>query len=627
MEILNIRLDISRNRVDNLEEIWGLAKKCDWFIHIDQVINLGNTQTPKTIFLYTKEGEVTFKFFIYNILPNIKNTFNLIIGGDDYTFPSGKGDVRKNLYKDLQHEIQNILFLHPFLNKIFIENLDTVHPKCIPIPLGLLKNSKIDKYAKNYTTYENCIEYMPLNISSKEKLVMYCNINRDMDPQFLKRRMVRDVCRNEWSYFVDCYDDVSYENVISEENLKSMYLTYKFCLCLPGGGLDPCPKIWQALLCGCIPVIEHSTMDKVYERFPVMFIDSWNPPFHHCISPEILNQKFEELRPYYEDEEKRRKVLEMLTLDYWWKLVSHIPESKFIPEKSLFVDICSFNSSMIFKKEDLFLNKIDSLEEKTEFSMIYRSSNTKCNWSILHTKHENYIQKKEDKIEYVIDEKNNRFNEGGECLEDPRFFVMDNTLYVIYSQIGNFYNYPEVKQYISPADDFRKKINLTGVNLYIDKYNVQIEKNWSFFQVESSKKVYMVYSFLPTFILYEVDKLSFHASMIVNITFQNVPQIRGGTTPIEIDNKLYFFGHSMLPNFSYLVSLIIVDVNTLTIEGYIQDCVYNKYEFDKNLYFCRGAVYVKQDDLFIISCGADDIDVHFLHFSKKELDQRIINIV
>lgn len=626
MEILNLRLGLV-NKVESNDDIWGLAKRCDWFIHLDQVVNLSNTSSPNTIFVCSKVGDVTLSFFIRDILPTIQNMFNLIISGDDYSFPSGSGDVRKNHYINLQNEIYNTLFTNKYLNLIFVENLDTLHYKCKPLPLGLLKNSPITKYSNNYTTYENLIEYAPLNISSKQKLVMYCNINRDMDQQFLKRRMVRDVCRNEWNYFVDCYDEVSYETVLSEEKLKELYLTYKFCFCIHGGGIDPCPKIWQALLCGCIPIIEHSTMDEVYSKFPVVFVESWNPPFHNAVSPDFLNTKFEELRSYYEDETKRKKILEMLTLDYWWKIVSNTQSNIYTPPSRLFSDLQNFNTSIIIKTNNTYTNIIESLNEKHQFDLIYRSCYSKFNWSILYMKTNNYIEKKDGIIRYEIDEKNIRFSDGGECCEDPRFCLINGVLYAVYSILYNYYKYPKVYQVLTPVNDLTKIIHPTGVELNLDKRNSVTEKNWAFFQLNSSKKVYMIYSFLPKYVMYEMDKETFHCTKQISYTYDNVPIIRGGCMPIEIEDKLYFFGHNMKEDASYVLSLVVIDVQTLKIIGYIEDCLKDKKaEFNKKIYFCRGSLYVKKEELFIISCGVDDDYTQFLHLSKRNIDANIIYV-
>lgn len=109
----------------------GLAKKCDWFINGKQFINLTQTETPKYIYLSSRCND-TFVNFMENFFPKLINKYKLIIASEDRTFPTGNGDARINVYGNRQHLIQKLL------DKIYVENLDTIHPKIKPIPLGLL---------------------------------------------------------------------------------------------------------------------------------------------------------------------------------------------------------------------------------------------------------------------------------------------------------------------------------------------------------------------------------------------------------------------------------------------------------------------------------------------------------
>jgi hypothetical protein len=69
---------------------------------------------------------------------------------------------------------------------------------------------------------------------------------------------------------------------------------------------------------GCIPIIEHSPLDEVYNKLPVVFVDSWDA---ESITKEKMQKWLVDLRPFYEDPEKRKAVLEMLTMDYWWNIM------------------------------------------------------------------------------------------------------------------------------------------------------------------------------------------------------------------------------------------------------------------------------------------------------------------
>ena len=51
---------------------------------------------------------------------------------------------------------------------------------------------------------------------------------------------------------------------------------YQFILCPHGGGLDPNPKCWEALLMKCIPIVKRNTMSESLEHLPIVIVDDWN---------------------------------------------------------------------------------------------------------------------------------------------------------------------------------------------------------------------------------------------------------------------------------------------------------------------------------------------------------------
>jgi len=92
----------------------------------------------------------------------------------------------------------------------------------------------------------------------------------------------------------------------------------KFVLCIRGGGYDPCPRFFECILYGAIPIIQHSPLDEVFARFPVVFIDKLT---EDCLSEKFLMERLAELKEFYEGE-KRKHVLSMLSLDYWWQIIT-----------------------------------------------------------------------------------------------------------------------------------------------------------------------------------------------------------------------------------------------------------------------------------------------------------------
>jgi hypothetical protein len=306
-EIMNTRL-LKQDHY-GVRDLQGLAARCDWFVSGAQLVQVKRTDRPRVIFISAWQGDRAVPFFAHFVLPRIAHPFNLVIASEDATFPGGVGDARLKYFDKCQAEIAEILD-NGLVNRVFVENLDSSHPKCYPIPLGILRyNPAYDRYQRLLTSTARVADLPERRIN-----VLCCHRIRD-GPQWEKRRRVSRMAQSEWSQFVTHFDQNDDEAVYFER-LKQA----KFCLCVRGGGYDPSPRCWQAILCGAIPIIEHSPVDRAYERLPVVFVDAWST---EAVSESKLEQWMQKLAPYYTDAEKRALVLQMLTLDYWYNIVLH----------------------------------------------------------------------------------------------------------------------------------------------------------------------------------------------------------------------------------------------------------------------------------------------------------------
>ncbi len=289
-----------------VRDLTGISRRCDWFIHDHQLLNITNTLTPNTIFISAYRGYNAFPYFYNKLFPDLTTPFVLIIASEDYTFPTGKLDLRANFYHSMQKEIATLLS-SPLLIHCFVENLDTLLPKISPLPLGILHYENRDLYTP--------LLYSPHPISMDKRGIRVLSCHRDNrdGPQWDIRKRVATYCKNGWSKFV------TYETNLKPTDFRDRLLNTQFCLCVHGGGVDPSPRAWEALLCGAIPILEHSTLDEAYSRFPVAYIDAWTPD---AITPAKLDKWLTELRQYYEHPDKRSAVLSMLTTDYWWDIIT-----------------------------------------------------------------------------------------------------------------------------------------------------------------------------------------------------------------------------------------------------------------------------------------------------------------
>lgn len=283
----------------DLSSLDGLSKHCDMFIFDNYIIE--KKKNPKLIFVNAYKGNIGIPFFIDIVLPRLNNKFNLIVAGDDYTFPYGKGDSRKNLYKDCQDKIFKILLKNEFLNKIFVENCDIDDPRFVPIPLGMLGTKNI--YYKKY------LEFYPKNLNHKKILLFVCHRIHNKEKQFSERMVVNNLIQH-WRKFT------YYREQLEQSTFINTLLHSHFTLCVQGGGYDTCPRLWEALLVGTIPIVKsHFTMNKIYREFPVIVIvKDWNE-----INEEKLYKWLEERKEFILDPRKRKFILDKLKLKYWYQ--------------------------------------------------------------------------------------------------------------------------------------------------------------------------------------------------------------------------------------------------------------------------------------------------------------------
>jgi len=300
MELMSTR--IPEQDVYTVNCLSGVSKRCDWFINGTQLLNIMETAIPKTVFLTAYRGGDGINYFVEALLPKITSKFILIVASTDYTFPFGSGDIRRNEYLWAQRSITRLLD-SPYLIQIYVENLDTEHIKMTPIPLGMLPGMNT-----LYPIDES------VDLSLKRTLCLCRHRTRPWESrQWDDRLIVSTLCKTVWQDFVTLIEEeMSREDFIKE--LKQA----KFVLCIHGGGYDPCPRFFECILYGAIPIIQHSPLDGVFTRFPVVFIEDLTAG---SLSEEFLLDRLVELKEFYMGE-KRQQVLSMLTLDYWWQIIT-----------------------------------------------------------------------------------------------------------------------------------------------------------------------------------------------------------------------------------------------------------------------------------------------------------------
>ena len=307
-ELMSTRLQ--KKDIYTISDLTGLSKKCDVFIHKNKVLLVNNISNPRYYFI-SMYSPLTIFYFIQHVLPTLTYPIILILASEDYTFPTGKKDVRFNYFKSkINQDLAYKLIDHPMIKRIFVENLDTLHPKLTPIPLGIHP-----VFDTNFMTLYNDLQ-LKLNFDTPRTDLILCihRLHPDGTTQWDDRKQVNLYCSTIWKSYVQFF------TYLNDNDFKTKLLESKFVMCVHGGGIDPSPKVWQALLCGCMPIIESSTLDEAYSRFPVIYVDNWN---EDAITEEKICEWNKLYENFYNNIELRKNVLRMLMLDYWWDIISN----------------------------------------------------------------------------------------------------------------------------------------------------------------------------------------------------------------------------------------------------------------------------------------------------------------
>jgi len=179
--------------------------------------------------------------------------------------------------------------------------------KVSPFPVGLNPEEFPDQDL-NYVWRKTNIP--PSDILTRPLKALVCDRVRTGKDQWKLRAMVRQFCQDEWRDSCDA-------RTIPVDNFMDEIKKYPFLVCARGGGNDPSPKAWMALIAGVIPIIEHFPGDVLYSGMPVVLVDQWNST---TLTPQLLQHWRRSLAPYFDDPGEWAAVLEKLLPYHWLRL-------------------------------------------------------------------------------------------------------------------------------------------------------------------------------------------------------------------------------------------------------------------------------------------------------------------
>jgi len=174
----------------------------------------------------------------------------------------------------------------------FGQNIDFVHPKFHPIPIGMANERWTHGNQKVLTTV------IFQTAQYKKEYLLYMNFTQG---NYLNER--------GRVYGMFATKSFCYKTALQPfENYLIDLAKSQFVLSPRGNGLD-CHRTWEALLLGSFPIVTSSLLDPLYDDLPVVIVQDWNE-----ITAEFLNKKYEEMS-------QKTYNLDKLYVPYWNKLI------------------------------------------------------------------------------------------------------------------------------------------------------------------------------------------------------------------------------------------------------------------------------------------------------------------
>lgn len=300
-----------KNRGADQYVLSGIAARCDWAVlsdwHEPQCVlrRVRNTETPEHIFLSMRQAYFALPYFTNHVLPKLTRPFILVSGSEDLTFPRQIDQRWRPFNKSEQADIHAILD-HPLLKHWVAENLDlSAHPKLAPLPVGMVFSDQ--------PKIRDHIEIPSVTPLRERSLSVLSGHRERPGPQWETRRSVSALARSAWKDFC-----TQLEEDVCEAEFLALTQRHAFILCVEGGGLDPAPKAWQALLHGTIPIVRRTPLEAAYRHLPIAWVEDWTEA---ALSPDRLAKWRDRLGWAFDTPRGRAQTLNRLSLQYWWEYI------------------------------------------------------------------------------------------------------------------------------------------------------------------------------------------------------------------------------------------------------------------------------------------------------------------
>ncbi|MDC0141998.1 fringe family glycosyltransferase [bacterium] len=210
----------------------------------ERIVYIGNNEeinNKPLIFCYTHLLNIIND--LISTLKRMKNPFKIVFHNSDTEFNNNHIILFDKL---------------PLLQCIYTQNMNIVHEKVLPLPIGLANSQ--------WTHGNSKIHQEVYDMPIEKSMEIYFNFNKNTNRQQKRYK---------------CYNDIIKKGIKWNKNLPyKKYLIelkkHKYAICPVGNGIDT-HRFWECLYMNVIPICKKNRLVEYYSKFfPIVLLNDWN---------------------------------------------------------------------------------------------------------------------------------------------------------------------------------------------------------------------------------------------------------------------------------------------------------------------------------------------------------------
>ena len=302
---------LNTNRDTNVVSIYvccdafnEFIQKCVPQIRVPYIVVCGDGDLTMFRETVPKEKHNTFVMFMLN--PDLRGLLS-----QNMDIHECRGFLRDKITK--LWDANAAIFKHEKAPKTLEDAIHNVHQKLRQIPIGLDYHTI---YANTSHPWLNPLSPAEQSMTTPvaQEIILVEQIRATMTPFYQRKiRIYSNVmlCLDRFNDRVSAIREIPSDLVFQQQCFLPRTLSWKvmkeyaYVLSPFGNGMD-CHRTWEALLCGCIPIVRSSVFDELFAGLPVLIVKNWSD-----ISLNLLVATMAEFKDKLDKKELRYEKLEL----------------------------------------------------------------------------------------------------------------------------------------------------------------------------------------------------------------------------------------------------------------------------------------------------------------------------